>query len=263
MNATTRRLEIAERLRIEGEASIADLARRYGTSEMTIRRDLDFLESEGLARLARGGAIFLHDRAYEPPVHQRAQVQPDAKRAIGEAAALMVRDDETVILDVGTTTAAMARALRPDLSATVVTHSLLIAGELAAHAGVRTLVTGGVLRPGELALIGPDAVDAYRHYNCDALFLGVAGVDPDKGLTEMNDADAHVKRAAIDAARRVVVLADATKLGRVTFATVAAVDVADALVTDAPASHPVVRAVAERGVEVVHVDVPGHERRSA
>ena len=80
MNATTRRLEIAERLRIEGEASIADLARRYGTSEMTIRRDLDFLESEGLARLARGGAIFLHDRAYELPVHQRAQVQPDAKR---------------------------------------------------------------------------------------------------------------------------------------------------------------------------------------
>ena len=125
-------------------------------------------------------------RAYEPPIHQRAQVQADAKRAIGEAAALMVRDDETVILDIGTTTAAMARAMRADLSATVVTHSLLIAGELADPAGVRTLVTGGVLRPGELTPDRPATPwTPSADYNCDTLFLGVAGVDLDKGLTEI------------------------------------------------------------------------------
>ncbi|HEV2428010.1 MAG TPA: hypothetical protein VGS61_07310, partial [Acidimicrobiales bacterium] len=171
----------------------------------------------------------------------------------GAAAAAMVRDDETVILDIGTTTGAMASHLRPDLAATVVTHSLLIANELVSRPSVRTILTGGTLRDSEMALAGPHAVDAYAKLNCDTVFLGVGGVDLVVGLTEGHEDDAFVKRAAIRAARRVVVLADASKLGRVTFATVAPVDVVDALVTDAPFDHPVVVELVTRGVDVTCV----------
>ncbi|MGH9020535.1 MAG: DeoR/GlpR family DNA-binding transcription regulator [Acidimicrobiales bacterium] len=253
MNPTTRRMEIAERLRLEGEASIESLAASYGTSEMTIRRDLDFLEEEGLARRARGGAIYLQSRAHDPPVHQRASVQASAKAAIGLAAAGLVGEGETIILDIGTTTAAMARALNPDLSVTVVTHSLLIANEVAAKPGVGTILTGGTLRPGELSMVGPMAIDAFRQYNCDTLYMGVGGVDLERGFSDASEDDAAVKRAALAAVRRVVVLADASKLGRVCFARVASLEAADVVVTDAPGHHPAVGALRERGVEVVLV----------
>jgi DeoR/GlpR family transcriptional regulator of sugar metabolism len=249
VNATTRRGEIAERLRLEGEASIAALAGHYGTSEMTIRRDLDYLEGEGLARRARGGAIFLHSRAYEPPIHQRAAHQADAKARIGAAAAAMVLDAETIILDIGTTTAAMAKALRTDVEVTVVTNSLLIANELACREHVRVLLTGGAVRPGELSLVGVRAAEAFAQYNCDTLYLGVAAVST-RGVTEFNVDDADVKRAAMAAARRVVVLADATKLGRVSFANVAPLSGVDVIVTDAPEDHEVLRAARDVGVEI-------------
>jgi len=249
VNATTRRADIAERLRVEGEASIAVLATQYGTSEMTIRRDLDYLEEEGLARRARGGAIFLHSRAYEPPIHQRAAVQAEAKCRIAAAAAAMVLEGETIILDIGTTTAAMAKALRDDLEVTVVTNSLLIANELALKPRVRTILTGGTVRPGEMSLVGPRALGAFGDYHCDAVFLGIAAVAAE-GLTEYNEDDAHVKRAAIASARRVVLLADATKLGRVTFAAVAPLAELDALITDAPDDHELVRAARQLGIDV-------------
>jgi DeoR/GlpR family transcriptional regulator of sugar metabolism len=258
VNATQRRGDIAERLRVEGEASIAALAGLYGISEMTIRRDLDYLEAEGLARRARGGAIYLHSRAYEPPIHQRAALQAEAKCRIGAAAAAMVQEGETVILDIGTTTAAMAKALRDDLAVTVVTSSLLIANELATKPGLRTIVTGGTVRPGELSLIGPRAQNAFAEYHCDAVYLGIAAVALE-GLTEYNEDDAYVKRAAIASARRVVVLADATKLGRVTFAAVAPLAVADVLITDASPDHEVVRAARDLDVEVRFVSPPSKE----
>ncbi|HVB70175.1 MAG TPA: DeoR/GlpR family DNA-binding transcription regulator [Acidimicrobiales bacterium] len=249
MNASRRRADIAERLRVEGEASISVLATEYGTSEMTIRRDLDYLEEEGLARRARGGAIFLHSRSYEPPIHQRAGVQAEAKCQIGAAAAATVLEGETIILDVGTTTAAMAKALRHDLEVTVVTNSLLIANELASKPRVRTILTGGTVRPGEMSLVGPRAQSAFGEYHCDAVFLGIAAVSTE-GLTEYNEDDAHVKRAAIASARRVVLLADATKLGRVTFAAVAPLAELDVLITDAAEDHEVVLAAHDLGVEV-------------
>jgi DeoR/GlpR family transcriptional regulator of sugar metabolism len=252
VNATERRGDIAERLRVEGEASVATLAGLYGTSEMTIRRDLDLLEGEGLVRRARGGAIFLHRRALEPPIHQRAAQHATAKARIGAAAAALVQPGETVILDIGTTTAAMAKALRPDLAVTVVTNSLLIANELAEKPAVRTIVTGGTVRHGELALVGPRAERAFAEYHCDVLYLGVAAVAA-VGLTEFNEDDASVKRAAIAAARRVVVLADASKLGAVTFANVAPLSAVGLLITDAGDDHEVVAAVRDHGVEVLCV----------
>lgn len=254
MNSKLRRAAIAEQLGVKGEASIVELAALFGTSEMTIRRDLDFLEMEGLARRARGGAISVQGRAFEPPILQRAALQADAKRRIGAAAASLVRENETIAIDVGSTTHEMAKALPDTLEATVITNSLLVATEMATKPAHRTIITGGTVRQGELSLIGPLARDSYRSFNCDTVFLGVAGVDDLRGLSEYNIDDADVKEAIVDAGRRVVVLADATKVGRVTFVTFASIDRVDILVTDASPDDPVIRRIKEHDVEVLHVE---------
>jgi DeoR/GlpR family transcriptional regulator of sugar metabolism len=245
---------IAERLRVEGEASIADLAVKFGTSEMTIRRDLDLLETKGLARRVRGGAILVQSRSYEPPILQRATHMFEAKRRIGAAAAALLHENETVVLDVGTTTHEMAKAIREDLNLTVITSSLLIATELSTRLLVKTIVTGGVVRHGEMSLVGARAEDSFDDLNCDTVFLGVAGVSDTKGISEYNLDDTKVKQAAITSGRRVVVLADATKIGQVAFVTVAPMRTVDLLITNAPPENPIIRAIKKLGVDVLHVE---------
>jgi DeoR/GlpR family transcriptional regulator of sugar metabolism len=259
VDSKTRRSTIAERLRSQGEASIVELAALFGTSEMTIRRDLDQLEEDGLARRARGGAISVQSRSFEPPILQRASHSSDAKHAIGAAAASMLRENETVFLDVGTTTHEMAKAIPSDLPITAITSSLLIAMELSTKPAVKTIVTGGVIRLGEMSLIGPRAQAAFADLNFDAVFMGVAGISDLKGLTEYNLDDADVKRAAMVAGRRVIVLADESKIGRVALVTFAPIHSVDVLVTDAPASHPGIRRIREKDVDVLHVQSPEEE----
>ncbi len=254
MDSKTRRATIAEQLRVEGEASITELAAFFGTSEMTIRRDLDFLEVEGLARRARGGAISVQSRSFEPPVLQRAAHMSEAKRRIGAAAAALLAENETVIIDVGTTTHEMAKAIPSGLSITAITSSILISTELSTKASVKTIVTGGVLRHGELSLIGPRAQSAFGDLNCDTVFLGVAGISDDSGLSEYNLDDAEVKRSAIESGRRIIVLADASKIGRVAFVTFAPVSVVDLLITNASPDNPAVRRIKDHDVEVLHVE---------
>jgi DeoR/GlpR family transcriptional regulator of sugar metabolism len=254
VSSKDRRAIIAERLKAEGEASIADLAQRFGTSEMTIRRDLELLEIEGLARRIRGGAISTQSRSYEPPILQRSTYRADAKRRIGAAAAALLKDDETVVLDVGTTTLEMAKAIDSQCAVTVITGSLLIATALDGKQNIRTIVTGGVLRRGEMSLVGSRAEASFADLNCDTVFLGVAGVSYLKGLTEYNLDDAMVKQAALVTGRRVVVLADATKIGRVAFVSVCPLTSVDLLITDASPDGPTIRSIKELGVEVLHVE---------
>ncbi len=254
MDTKTRRATIAERLRLEGEASIVELAAMFGTSEMTIRRDLDLLEVKGLARRARGGAIAVQSRSFEPPILQRATHMALAKRRIGAAGAELLRENETVVLDVGTTTHEMAKAIHPDLHVTVITSSLLIATELSTKPRVRTIVSGGVVRHGEMSLVGARAESSYDDLNCDTVFLGVAGISDAKGVSEYNLDDAKVKQAAIASGRRIVVLADSSKLGQVAFVTVAPMRVIDLVITDAGPENPVVRSIKKQGIEVLHVE---------
>jgi DeoR/GlpR family transcriptional regulator of sugar metabolism len=254
MRTHQRRSAIMSHLAETGEVTIADLALTLGVSEMTIRRDLELLELEGLARRVRGGAISTVSRSHEPAFAVRAMDARAEKEAIGKAAAGLLEDGDTAIIDVGTTTLELARNLHKHRRVTVVTSSILIAAELGHATDVRVIVTGGVLRHGELSLIGPSAEEPFRELNCDVAFLGVAGVDAAKGLTEYNLDDARIKRAALGAARRCIVLADRSKLGRVALALVAPLSAVDTLVTDAPADHPTVAAAVEMGIQIVHVE---------
>lgn len=240
------RILLAER----GEVVISQLAEEFSVSEMTIRRDLEELEQRGVARRVRGGAISTVSRSYEPPLASRSAVAAQAKRQIAVAAAEYVEYGETAILDVGSTTLALARHLQGRTGLTILTPSIHAALALAGDPNTRVILTGGIVRPGELSLIGDLAERTFATLNCDVAFLGVGGVHPDKGLTEYNLDDTRVKRAAIQAASRKIVLADATKLGRICLATIAPLQEIDVLITDA-AEHPVLDCLREAGVDVV------------
>jgi DeoR/GlpR family transcriptional regulator of sugar metabolism len=177
----------------------------------------------------------------------------DAKQLIGEAAASMIRERETVILDVGTTTLEVARALRGRRNLTVITSSLHVANILTKERGIRLMVTGGTVTPGDLSLIGDLAEDAFARLRFDTLVMGVAGVDAEVGCTEFSTDDARVKRAALATVRRCIVVADSSKLGVVTFARICPLDSVSVVVTDARAQSEQVAALESTHVEVVVV----------
>lgn len=225
---------------------------------MTIRRDLELLEMEGLARRVRGGAISTQSRSYQPPILQRSAHESLAKRRIGEAAAELLSPGETTIIDGGTTTLQMARAINPGIALTIITSSLLIATELDTKPEIRTLVTGGKLRHGEMSLVGSRAESSFDDLNCDSVFIGAAGISEEKGLTEYNMEDTQIKLAAIRSSRRVVVLADASKMGQVAFVNVTHLSDIDLLVTNASPNDRTISSARELGVEILHVEPVAH-----
>lgn len=254
MDVFERRAIIEERVTDHGEVQFADLAREFGVSEMTIRRDIEVLQSAGIVRRVSGGAIALPGTAFEPSYGSRAGHAVDSKMHIAVAIVERLSPGETVILDSGSTVASVARAIcGRGLGLTVITPSLTVATTLADEPDTTVILAGGIVRPGELSLIGADAERLIAGYNCDVYVAGVAGVDAERGLTEYHPQEAAVKRAAVSAARRLIVGADQAKLGRVHLVNIAPLDAVDVLVTDASADHPTVLDVQTAGAEVVLV----------
>lgn len=250
MKLRERRALILNLVERESGLSVGELSRRCGVSQMTIRRDLEALGRRGILIRMHGRAVAAGSRSYEPPFDVRVASASQAKARIGALCAELFSDGETVILDVGTTTLEVARALHGRRNLTVLTASLHVAEVLAEEPGIRVMMTGGILRPGEQSLIGDLAEGSFRDLRFDTLVLGVGGIDPEAGLTEYNLDDARVKRAAVEVARRVVVVADSSKLGRVAFARICPLSRVDILVTDQSAPADSLAAIAELGVTV-------------
>jgi len=264
VSSRKRRELIEERILSRGEIGFSALAREFGVSEMTIRRDVHALADKGILRMVVGGAISLIGKATEPTFETRAAQAAIEKAHLAEAVLSLIQPHETVILDSGSTVLAVARALRGrELGLTVVTPSMLAAAELADDPGTTVLLAGGEVRGGELSMIGAEAETAFGLYNCDAYVMGIAGVDAHRGITEYHRAEANVKKAAMAAADRVIVVADASKLGRVQLMNVATFDQIGALVTDGPESHPAVRAASDAGVRIVRVENQESQARGA
>jgi DeoR family transcriptional regulator of aga operon len=251
VDARDRRQATLERLTERGEVSVAELSRDAGVSEMTIRRDLEALERDGVLRRVHGGAISAVSRSYEPPFALREGRCQEAKTRIGRVAASLLSEGDTAVIDVGTTALEVARSLAGASGLTILTPSLRAAHLLSGAEGVRVIVTGGILRPGELSLVGDLAERAFEELYCDTAFIGVGGVAAEVGLTEFNLDDARVKRAALANARRCVALADGSKLGKVAFARICALERVDVLVTDSSAGEEELEPIRSAGVEVM------------
>lgn len=258
MAAKTRRALIEQRVIAEGEIDFATLADEFGVSAMTIRRDVEALEASGIVRRVVGGAILLAGKAAEPSFETRAAAAAEGKMHIAEAAVDLLQPRETVILDSGSSVLAVAKAIRGrGLALTIVTPSILVAIELADEPDTTVLMSGGRVRPGELSLIGSETEETFARYNCDTYVMGVAGVDSSRGVSEYHREEGNVKRAAMRAADRVIVVADETKLGRVQLMSIAPLDEVSAIVTDGRADHPALVGARAAGVQVVCVPGPG------
>lgn len=238
---------------------VADLADRFGISEVTVRNDLDALSERGHIRRVRGGAVPRTAPGPERPFEEVAVSNAAEKRAIAAEAATLVVPGDTVVLDVGTTTTAIAQSLaeREDLrDVTIFTNSLTIAFALeSASPHITVVVTGGTLRPLQHSLVDPLGGLVLEQISAAKVFLGCNGVDADAGITNINLPEAEIKRRMLRAARERIVVADGSKIGEVTLAQLAGIDDVDLLITGPSADPTAVEALRERGLEVTIVEV--------
>jgi DeoR family transcriptional regulator, fructose operon transcriptional repressor len=251
MYAPERQQEIAALARREGRVDVADLAELLGVTTETVRRDLTQLERQGLVRRVHGGALPVERLPLEPGVAERTEVMADEKDRIAKAALAEVPEEGTVLLDAGTTTARLAEHLPEDRDLTVVTNSLPIAVRLAARPRLTVLALGGRVRPKTLAQVDRWALAALDGITVDVAFLGTNGVSVERGLTTPDLAEADVKAAMVRAGRRVVLLADRTKVGADQFARFAALDAVDVIVSDSGLDADTAAALEATGPRVV------------
>jgi DeoR/GlpR family transcriptional regulator of sugar metabolism len=213
MLTTERRRTLLDRLARNGRLVAADLAAEFGTSEDTIRRDLRELAAEGLLQRVHGGALPASPAVR--PLAARRALAPDLKARLARRAVSLLRPDMTVILDGGTTHAALVGALPPDLPLTVVTHSPTIATLLEPFARVDAVLVGGRLLRHSMVAVGAEAAEAYARVRADLCLLGVTGVHPEAGLTTGDYEEAAIKRRMVAQAAETAVIATPDKLGAV------------------------------------------------
>lgn len=251
MYAPERQQAILGHARSVGRVDVNVLADTYDVTPETIRRDLNELERQGVLRRVHGGAIPVERLGLELPVAQRSGQNTELKERIAKAALDQLPDGGSIIIDAGTTTVRFAEVLPADRQFTVVTHALPIAAMLADRPNITLLLVGGQVRQGTLAAVGSWAQAGYRGVLADVAFAGTNAISTTRGLTTPDLAEAAVKHALIASARRTVVLADHTKVGRDEFAHVADLSEVDTLITDSEVDADMAQEIHETGVEVV------------
>jgi len=251
VNKTQRQQQLATAVQAAGRVRVAELATSLGVSEMTVRRDLEEMEAGGLLVRVHGGAVSNISRSFEPGFAARNVRHVEAKQRIGRAAAALIRDGETLIVDAGTTTLHVAEAIRPDIRVRIMALSLRVADVLADLPNVTLMIPGGVVRPHERSFVGGMTLSTFDELRFDTVILTTGGVDVTDGVTEYEFDDAETKRAALRSARRRIIVADSSKLGAVAFVQLCPIDSIDVVVTDSGASPDHVQALRAAGVEVV------------
>ncbi len=250
-----RREKILSLVRDREFVRVSDLSTMFGISEVTVRSDLDLLDESSSLQRVHGGAVIRtpvprQERSYE----ESSGASAEEKAAIGHAAAALVSSGETIIVDVGTTTTAVARALvaRDDLRDIVVfTSAINVALELErAIPRFTVVVTGGTLRPLQHSLVDPMANHILERVHVSTVFLGCNGVHPEEGITNVNLPETAVKQHMLDAAQRCIVVAEGPKIGNISVAKIADIGTVDVLVTGSSAPQEVLNELASRGLVV-------------
>ena len=250
--------QISKRLLHEQKVLAKDLAEQFSLSPAAIRLDLAELEKRGLARRVYGGAVLAAtDRGLFPPSFEeprfagRSDMQHAEKEAIGRVAAALVEDNETIMVDAGTTTMQVPPYLLGRRGLTVITCAMhQIWADLAATGNIQVFITGGFLHPESLSLVGDVAETMLRGFRANKAILGIDGVSLDHGLTTMSYMEAGVKKLMIEACQQLVIVVDHSKLGKVGLIPVAPIEAVTTLVTDDRASGEFVRQLEKRGVNV-------------
>ena len=254
-NADKRREIIAQQLARENVVRVAELSRHFGISEVSIRRDLERLEREGLLQRIHGGAMAVAVGSGAGDLASAATPRRDEKRRIGHAAAALVRPGERVIFDSGTTVLEIARSLSSDQAGTgnltAITSSLPIVQELGHRPWVNLLLLGGIYLPEYRVVVGPQTVENLRGLHADKMFLGTDGLTLDHGLTTANVLEAEVDRAMVRAAAKIIVVADSSKISCAGLTTIIPLAEIHVLVTDRGAPEGFLEQLRSLGIQVI------------
>ncbi|MFC5469568.1 DeoR/GlpR family DNA-binding transcription regulator [Cohnella suwonensis] len=254
-----RKLRIAEYVHKQGRASVQELANHFQVSESTVRRDLRDLEDQRQLQRTHGGAVArMHDDNIEPSFVEKEILFQQQKLAIARAALSLIGEGDTILLDSGTTTYYLAKLLKGFRRLTVVTNSVMVGQELANEKNIELLLTGGTIRPETLAMVGPLAERAIGDICVDKLFLATNGFDLEAGLTTPNLTEAATKNRMIRSARQVILLADQSKFGQISFSRFGGSADITTLITDSQVSPATLRVFEEAGIHVTVAENGGH-----
>lgn len=211
-----RREQIIQRLRQQGSVQVNDLSVLFGVSTVTIRNDLAFLEKQGIAVRAYGGALICDSNTpgVEPSVEDKSSLNTAVKRSIAKAAAEMIKPVASRDPDSGTTTYEIARLMRQHTDVIAMTNGMNVASALLEAEGVELLMTGGHLRRQSLSFYGDQAEQSLQNYHFDMLFLGVDAIDLERGVSTHNEDEARLNRRMCEVAERIIVVTDSSKFNR-------------------------------------------------
>ena len=248
-----RRQHIAAILEKQQRVTVLELSHQFSVSEVTIRKDLAWLEEHHIAVRTHGGAVLATPAAAEMEFEVRERLQQSEKERIGAAAAQLVQDGDTISLDASTTAQAIAHFLKEKRDLTVVTNGLRIGMELVANPGISVLIPGGMLRQESFSLVGSWGKSALEGIHIKTAIVGARGFTLTEGLTDINSGEIELKRAIVEMAKEVVAVIDASKWGHVAFATFCPLDRITTIITDTQAPQEMIEQVCAAGVEVILV----------
>jgi DeoR family transcriptional regulator of aga operon len=232
LSGVERQNQIVQLIARNQRITVAKICETFDVSEATARRDLEALAAQGKAQRVHGGAIVLQVAPPELPMLQRQGEQADEKLRIGQAAAALIQDGETIFLGSGTTVLEVARALRSRRGLTVITNSLPVVNALADLPDITLVCLGGILRPSELSFIGHITEQALAEVRADKIVIGTRAINLEQGLTNDYLPETMTDRAILKAGREVIVVTDGSKFGRVATVLLAPIESIHTIVTD-------------------------------
>jgi DeoR family transcriptional regulator of aga operon/DeoR family fructose operon transcriptional repressor len=245
-----RRQQIAHLLEEQQRVTVPELSTLFSVSEVTIRKDLAWLEERNLLVRTHGGAVSVHEQSVEQEFELRERLQHTEKERIAAMAATLVQDGDAIALDSSTTALALARLLKERRELMVVTNGLRNGLELVTAPGVSVLIPGGMLRQESFSLVGTWGKSVLEQVHIKTVFVGARGFTLEEGLTEIHADEVAYKRALLDSARDVVALIDHSKWGYAAFATFCSLERLRLIITDEQAPQEMVEQVRRRGIEV-------------
>jgi DeoR family fructose operon transcriptional repressor len=246
-----RHLMIMKILRDRKVISVNELSSILTVSANTIRRDLSLLEEQGVLKRSQGGAVLNEVTNLLHPFEIRKNENAFAKDIIGQTAAKLVTNNDTIILDSGTTTLQLAKSLNIMWNLTILTNSIDMADEFLNNPNIVVILSGGIIRQTSRSLIGLPAEQFFLQYHVSKTFLGVGGVSVNAGITNHNMYETSVKRRMIEAADEVIILADHTKIGKVLLSQVAPLDMVNKIITDQETPLELIKEIKAANIEVI------------
>ncbi len=252
MSTIERRVTILDMINKAGQVSVSELSKIFKVSEVTIRNDLSHLEKKNLLIKTRGGGLKTQSVAIDQKLNEKAQINSKEKVAIGKKAVELIKDNDTIILDSGTTTVEIAKHINRINNLTVITNALNIAGQLIRDE-IKVILLGGILRTSSLSLIGPIGESNIKNFYCDKCFLGVDGIDSQSGIFTPNLEEANLNRMMIEASKEVIIVTDSSKFRRKSFVHIAPITKVDIIITDSNIPEEEFKNLQNKGIKVILV----------